>query len=137
MTAYQLPVLRRLTADEVEPGMTIAAKIDDLVRIGVASEEREGGWLTPEGHWIGESAHGYDLLAEAPKPPVKLPQDKGAVIRCRDHGGRQEIAHRFGKFFGTWYVDGNEELFHDEGILARMNSDGFEVAVWTKPEEEA
>lgn len=137
MTDYKLPVLRRLTADEVEPGMTIAGTSGDLTAIGVANHRggtfNAGAWRTNKGTVLGYVSHGYDLLAEAPKPPITLPKKRGAVIRYRAPEGHWEIAHRVGTLFGTWYVDGNEELFDDEGILARMNPDGFEVATWTKP----
>lgn len=131
MTDYQLPVLRHLTADEVRPGMTIAGRMIDTVKIGVASEIDCGHWCTASGEVLGEESNGYDLLAEA--SPITLPSEEGAVIRYRAPEGFWEVAHRFATLPGAWRVDGNEELFHDEGILARMNSDGFEVATWTKP----
>ncbi|MDN5667021.1 MAG: hypothetical protein L0G87_01330 [Renibacterium salmoninarum] len=86
---------------------------------------------------IGYVSHGYDLLAEAPKPPITLPSEEGTVIRYRAPEGFWEVAHRFATLPGAWRVDGLEESFSDEGVLARIlswvNPDGFEVATWTKP----
>lgn len=74
MTDFKLPVIRHLTADEVEPGMTIAGRLKDTRVYGVADSQYDtGSWFTADGQSLGWVSYGYDLLAEAPKPEPKLP----------------------------------------------------------------
>jgi len=139
MTDYQLPVLRHLTADEVVPGMTIAGRCLDKITIGVAFERQGGSWSTEKGWDIASHSGGYDLLAEAPKPAVKLPQEVGAVIRYKHHYyDLLEIAKLLSlgpqsRGPKTWMIAGDTDIFDDERILARGAKDGYEVASWTKP----
>ncbi|GAA1051351.1 hypothetical protein [Arthrobacter russicus] len=131
MTDYKLPVLRRLSADEVVPGMTIAGKVGDLIVIGKADHCLGTGiWYTEDGFLLGYGKGHYDLLAEA--PPITLPQEMGAVIRYFN-GEFTEIAHRVTTLSRAWRVDGFEESFSDEDILARLPSESYEIATWTKP----
>lgn len=114
MTDYQLPVLRHLTADEVRPGMTIAGRMIDTVKIGVASEIDCGHWCTASGEVLGEESNGYDLLAEA--SPITLPSEMGTVI---DVTGKPESQV--------------EKI--ERGMLSRIDLESW--AVYDSAEEEA
>ncbi|MCW1249650.1 hypothetical protein ODZ83_05520 [Acaricomes phytoseiuli] len=137
MTDFKLPVIRHLTADEVEPGMTIAGESGDIHLIGVASHRiaKAGSWLTDRGRFLGDPEHGYDLLAEAPKPKVGLPQEADSVIRYRNLDGDLEIAQKISVNNHSWLVDGIVSHVRGEEVLARGARDGYEVAHWHKPGE--
>ncbi|WP_018135425.1 hypothetical protein [Acaricomes phytoseiuli] len=139
MTDFKLPVIRHLTADEVEPGMTIAGKAlpeSETRVIGVADHRYRNvanAWVDKTGNAIGDPAYGYDLLAEAPKPDVELPQEAGAVIRYTDSDGGVQLAYRTAQEPRPWGMDGYTGEYSDIEILELGARDGYEVAHWRKP----